>query len=84
MDLARKAQFLALDIITDLAFNVPFGDIDSDEDVHSYIKSTEETMQAVIMLCSIPAVSDFLNTPLIGNLIFPSAKDEAGPGRLIR
>jgi hypothetical protein len=84
MDLARKSQFLTLDIITDLAFNVPFGDIDHDEDVHLYIQSTEETMQVAIMLSTIPIMNSFLNLPIIGDMIFPSSKDKTGPGRLIR
>ena len=83
MDLARKAQFVTLDIITDLAFGVPFGDIDRDEDVHLYIQSTEETMQAAIMLSTIPAMNSFINLPIIGDMIFPSSKDKTGPGRLI-
>ena len=84
MDLARKAQFVTLDIITDLAFDVPFGDIERDEDVHLYIQSTEETMQAAIMLSTVPALNTFINLPIIGDMIFPSSKDKTGPGRLIR
>ena len=83
MDLARKAQFVTLDIITDLAFGVPFGDVERDEDVHLYIQSTEETMQAVIMLATIPVVNNFLQLPIIGDMLFPSSKDKTGPGRLI-
>jgi hypothetical protein len=84
MDLARKAQFVTLDIITDLAFDAPFGDIDRDEDVHQYIQSTEETLQTAIMLSTIPALNSFINLPIIGDMIFPSSKDKTGPGRLIR
>lgn len=84
MDLARKAQFVTLDIITDLAFNVHFGDVDQDEDVHLYIQSTEETMPVVIMVAAIPALATFVSLPIIGDFIFPSSKDKTGPGRLIR
>jgi hypothetical protein len=84
MDLARKAQFLTLDVITGLAFGDPFGDIERDEDVHLFIESTEETMQAVMMLATLPIMNSFLNLPLIGNMLFPSSKDKTGPGRLIR
>jgi len=84
MDLARKAQFVTLDIITDLAFDAPFGDIDLDKDVHLYIQSTEETIPFAIMLASIPIMNSFLNLPIIGDMIFPSSKDKTGPGRLIR
>ncbi|CAG8982895.1 hypothetical protein HYALB_00002912 [Hymenoscyphus albidus] len=84
MDLARKAPFFSIDVITDLGFDEPFGDLTSDQDVHSYITSTEDTMRIVIMMCSVPTISAFINTPIIGNLLFPSSKDLAGPGRLIR
>jgi cytochrome P450 len=84
MDLARKAQFLTLDVITDLAFGVPFGDIERDEDVHLYIQSTEEMLHAALTLTTLPVMNTFINLPLIGDMIFPSSKDKSGPGRLIR
>lgn len=84
MDLARKAQFVTLDVITDLAFDAPFGDITRDEDVHLYIQSTEQAMKSVIMLSTIPAMYSFLNLPILGDMIFPSSKDKTGPGRLIQ
>ena len=60
MDLARKAQFVTLDIISDLAFEIPFGDVENDEDVHLYLKSTEEILPVAIMLSTIPAIRNFL------------------------
>jgi hypothetical protein len=44
IDLARKAKFVTLDIITDLAFGISFGDIDCDKDVYLYFQSTKETI----------------------------------------
>jgi len=84
MDFARKAQFVTLDVITDLAFNVPFGDVERDEDVHLYIQSAEKTIRAAVMLSSFPAINSFLNLSVIGDMILPSSKDKTGPGRLIR
>jgi hypothetical protein len=84
MDLARKAQFLTLDIISDLAFDIPFGDVANDEDMHLYLQSTEEILPVAIMLSTIPAIRSFFSIPFIGEMILPSAKDKIGPGNLIR
>lgn len=83
MDLARKAQFLTLDIITDIAFGEPFGDLEKDEDIHRYIQSTEEMLQVIILMGTIPAVSTFVQSKFIGSLLFPSGKERTGIGRLI-
>ncbi|RDW87449.1 hypothetical protein BP5796_03143 [Coleophoma crateriformis] len=83
MDLARKAQFFTLDVITDVAFGQPFGDLEQDEDIHKYIQSTEEMLQVIILMGTIPAVSDIVQSELVGTLLFPSGKESTGIGRLI-
>jgi hypothetical protein len=35
-DFGRKAQYLTLDVISDIAFGKSFGDVQSDSDVHQY------------------------------------------------
>lgn len=52
MDFAPKAQFLTLDIITDIAFGKAFGYIDGDHDCYSYIKKAEESL-GFMVLCGV-------------------------------
>lgn len=53
-DFGRKAQCFTLDVISDVAFGEAFGDIATDSDVHKYIKTTEETLPAIIMTTVLP------------------------------
>jgi hypothetical protein len=83
MDLARKASFFTMDVITDLAFTKPFGNLTNDQDMYRYIQSTEEMLPVMIMMTSIPALSAFFQIGWVGKLLFPSDKDTTGVGKLI-
>jgi hypothetical protein len=83
MDLARKASFFTMDVITDLAFTKPFGNLANDQDMYRYIQSTEEMLPVMIMMTSIPALSAFFQIGWVGKLLFPSDKDTTGVGKLI-
>ncbi|KAI9698866.1 MAG: hypothetical protein M1820_007373 [Bogoriella megaspora] len=83
MDLSRKAQFFTLDVITDIAYSQPMGDLVEDDDVYKYVQSTEEMIEVIIILSSIPILNDILQIKWIAKLLFPSEKDSTGVGRLI-
>lgn len=83
MDLARKAQYFTLDVITQIAFGEAFGDIEDDEDKHKYIETTDEMLEVVIMASSLPALRSLFKVEWVGNLVFPSDKDGVGIGKLI-
>lgn len=83
MDLSRKAQFFSLDIITDIAYGRPMGDLIEDDDVYKYVQSTEEMLEVVILLGSIPILNDILQIKWIADFMFPSEKDSTGVGPLI-
>ncbi|KDN67099.1 putative cytochrome P450 [Colletotrichum sublineola] len=48
-DFGAKAQYFTLDVISDLAFGEPFGDLTTDSDVHEYIRTMEENMPTIIL-----------------------------------
>jgi hypothetical protein len=83
MDLARKAAFFTMDVITDLAFAKPFGNLTNDEDIYRYIQSTEEMLPVIIMMSAIPTLAAFFQIGWVGKLLFPSDKDTTGVGKLI-
>ena len=83
MDLARKAQYFTLDVITQIAFGEAFGDLVNDEDMHRYIQSTEEMLEVVILSGAIPVLKYMFTAEWLGNLVFPSDKDSTGIGKLI-
>lgn len=73
-DFAQKAQFLTLDVITDLAFGKPFGDVQSDSDMHEYIGTMEQNMPVIVLSTVIPWLSALLQHPLAQTLF---ASDES-------
>lgn len=82
MDFGRKAQYFTLDVISDVAFGKAFGYLESDSDVHEYIKTTEETLPAIILVTVLPWLSRVLQSPLLKSLL-PSDKDQLGLGKVM-
>lgn len=83
VDIARKAAFFTMDVITDVAFAKPFGNLTNDEDMYRYIQSTEEMLPVMIMMTSVPALSAFFQIGWVSKFLFPSDKDNTGVGKLI-
>ncbi|PHH91604.1 hypothetical protein CDD83_11008 [Cordyceps sp. RAO-2017] len=79
-DFGRKAQFFTLDVISDLAFGKPFGDLATDSDVHEYISTMEANMPNIILTSSLPWLLALLSSPLF-RWMLPSEKDVIGLGR---
>jgi hypothetical protein len=83
MDLAQKAQFFTIDVITDLATGAPFGDLTSDADQHEYLRTATEAQPAFVMISSVPALTRLLQIPWIGKRLFPTSQDEIGMGKMM-
>ncbi|PHH79236.1 hypothetical protein CDD80_5320 [Ophiocordyceps camponoti-rufipedis] len=79
-DFGRKAQYLTLDVISDLAFGKSFGDLDTDSDVHQYISTMEANMPNIIVSSSMPCLLSLLASPLF-RWMLPSERDVVGVGR---
>lgn len=79
-DLARKAQYFALDVTTELSFGAPFGDLPSDSDVYGYIATTEQTLRYIILTTELPWLVRLLQSPLVKRFL-PSDRDLLGIGR---
>lgn len=81
-DFGRKAQYLTLDVISDVAFGQPFGCLESDSDVHEYIKTTEENLPAIILVSVLPWLNWVLQSRIFKSFL-PSDKDKLGLGKII-
>ena len=57
VDLALKTQYFTLDVISDIAFGKPFGNLKEDKDCTSYIKTNEETLILLIFLGTFPGLA---------------------------
>lgn len=82
MDLARKAQYLTLDIIGDIAFGSDFGHLAQDADVHEYIKRTEASMPAMMIVSVLPVLARLMQSPILRRFM-PSENDPHGFGKFI-
>lgn len=82
MDLARKVQYAALDIIGLLSLGERFGFTDEDTDVHQYVKILEESMPVMITLTIFPTLAKVLQSRLCRRLM-PSERDKIGLGVFI-
>jgi cytochrome P450 len=82
MDLARKVQYLTLDVISALSLGEPFGMLTRDEDTHGYIKSGEEGLWICNLTLGL-GINWIIQIPWIGKLLLPSDKDVKGFGKMI-
>jgi hypothetical protein len=83
LDLARKASFFTMDVITDIAFGSTWGCLKSDEDIGGWFEGTEQVMAAALWVSSFPLLNRLLNVPFIAKMVMPSDKDATGSGRLM-
>lgn len=82
VDMAVKFQFLTLDIISEIAFGDAFGNLESDEDVSSYMKTVEGMFPLVILLGTWPELAKvFFWKPL--RRFLPKETDTTGMGKLM-
>lgn len=83
MDLGRAVQYFTLDIISDIAFSHPFGDITEDTDKFSYIKTTEDAIGPMTLLSIFPHVHRWIERSRLMDLLAPKAKDKTGLGPIV-
>ncbi|PSS02083.1 cytochrome P450 [Coniella lustricola] len=82
MDLARKSQYLTLDIIGDLAFGKDFGHLAEDKDVFEYIDQTEASMPVMMLVGVFPVLARIARSRLLRRFM-PSENDPHGFGKFI-
>jgi Cytochrome P450 len=83
MDLGRSTQYFTLDVISDLAFNRPFGDMQEDKDKFNYIKTTEDAIGPMTLLSIFPHVHRWIEQSRLVDLLAPKAKDKTGLGPIV-
>jgi len=82
MDLAKKVQFLTMDVISTVGLGNPFGMLKADKDINDYIESTTEGlwMSNVFMGTGLYRI---MQVKWVGNLLGPSTKDSKGFGKMM-
>jgi cytochrome P450 len=83
VDFARIAQYFALDVISDIAFGQPFGFLDTDSDVHDYIKTQEALLPIFEWFSTLPSLERLTRIGWISRLVMPKPTDKKGLGKLM-
>jgi cytochrome P450 len=82
MDLAKKVQYLTLDVISDVGLGQAFGMLKADTDLNGYIKSGEEGLTIANTSVGL-GINWILQIPWVGKLLGPSEKDKSGFGKMM-
>lgn len=83
VDLARKAQFFTLDVISSLAFGKKFGYLDADADTFRYIEITEKLFPSLIIITLQTWIIDLLQSRAMRYLA-PDSRGLIGIGDVMK
>lgn len=83
LDLAIVIQYFTLDALTRIAYGKDFGYLETDSDVYSYIKMTENFVPILVMLAELPVLGAIFFSPFMLRILGPKPTDETGVGKLV-
>ena len=81
-DFARKIQYFALDVISEIGLGERFGDLDDDEDKFDFVSSVEVGL-TISSISLATGLSSLLRYKWIAERLGPTEKDKTGLGRLV-
>lgn len=88
LDIARRLQFLTIDIITHLCFGKPIGFVQSDADKYNFIATIEAQLPIVQHFSVILILNSVFrlvsSVPVLRRLVVPSANDRSGVGIIMK
>jgi cytochrome P450 len=83
-NISAQASYFTTDVITDVAMDNCFGNLDLDEDRFKFGKTTKDAVAFMTMLTVFTEVFSFLEQSRIIDLLAPSLKDKEGLGPAMR
>ncbi|KAL8724299.1 MAG: hypothetical protein Q9166_008030, partial [cf. Caloplaca sp. 2 TL-2023] len=83
VDFARLAQYLTLDIITDMAFGEPAGFLSEDGDQFEYLDTMSQALPAFGWVSCLTWLNRLLRNPIVSRLVMPTQEDKKGVGHLM-
>lgn len=79
LDLGDKFQFLGLDLITDIGFGGPFGNIEHDRDTDDYVKFQKRGLRIWVIGLAF-GITRLLQNPLVAKILSPDDSESGGGG----
>ncbi|KAL8870024.1 MAG: hypothetical protein Q9174_003832, partial [Haloplaca sp. 1 TL-2023] len=83
VDFGRLAQYLTLDIITDMAFGEPAGFLSEDDDQFHYLETMSQALPRFEWVSCLTWLNRLVQNPIISRLVKPSQQDTHGVGHLM-
>ncbi|KIW39474.1 uncharacterized protein PV06_08085 [Exophiala oligosperma] len=83
VDMAKIAQFFTLDVLTQIAFEAPFGYLTKNDDVFQYIQKVQEFLHILELASNIPAIHRMLSSRIMLRLFGPKPTVKLGMGAML-
>ena len=81
LDMAKRAQFFALDVVSEIGHGRPFGFLRQDKDLYQFLEQTDTYWPMVALVVCLPGLTTLFSMwPL--NMAMPKVGDEVGSGAL--
>ena len=82
MDIARVSQYFTLDVLTQLAFEEPFGFLTKNEDIFQYIQKVQEFLRILELASNFPFIHSILSSKAM-SAFSPKPTDKVGMGAML-
>lgn len=82
MDLSRLMTYFTLDVISTVAFGIPFGFIANDDDPFGYIANLQQFLPAIILFGVFTELTKILRLRILAPFL-PKTTDKRGLGRVM-
>jgi cytochrome P450 len=82
VDFAKLAQFFTLDVLTEIAFEKPFGFLTQNTDVFEYISEVSAFLHILELCCNFPTVQKIISSRILAGLK-PKPTDKTGLGAML-
>lgn len=83
MEFARASQLFTLDAITKVAYGREFGYMATEDDIHGYMKATEDHVPLITLSAEIPFFGRLFLSPWVWKLIGAKKTDKKGMGKVL-
>lgn len=82
VDVANLAQFFTLDVLTEIAFEKPFGYLTQNQDVHQYIQQVSDFLHMLELCSNFPTIRSIVFSKLMSPFQ-PKPTDKSGMGAML-
>ncbi|KAF2760576.1 cytochrome P450 [Pseudovirgaria hyperparasitica] len=83
LNVALITQYFTVDVISHLAYGVPWGDVASETDKYGYIEASETNMPTITAMALLPRLLAFFEKSYILDWLSPATQESVGLGMIV-